>query len=53
MTENEMGGWLHQFSGHEFEQNLGDSEGRGSLVCCSPWGHQQSDMTEPLNNQKG
>ena len=28
----------------------GDSEGRGSLVCYSPWGHKESDMTEQLNN---
>ena len=21
-------------------------EGQGSLVCCSPWGHKESDMTE-------
>ena len=29
---------------------LGNSEGQGSLACCSPWGHQESDMTEQLNN---
>ena len=23
--------------GHEFEQTLGDSEGQGSLACCSAW----------------
>ena len=34
----------HQLNGHEFEQALGD-EGRGSLVCCSPWGHKDSDTT--------
>ena len=28
---------------------LGDGEGQGSLACCSPWGHKESDMTEPLN----
>ena len=39
MTENEMVGWHHQLNGHEFEQTLGDSEGKGSLVCCSLWGH--------------
>ena len=39
MTEDEMAGWYHQLNGHEFEQILGDSEGQGSLVCCSPWGH--------------
>ena len=30
--------WHHRLNGHEFEQTLGDSEGQGSLVCCSPWG---------------
>ena len=34
----------------EFEQALGDGEGHGSLVCCSPWGGKESDMTERLNN---
>ena len=38
MTEDDMVGWHHQFTGHEFGQTLGDSEGQGSLVCCSPWG---------------
>ena len=49
MTEDEMVGWHHQLNGHEFEQSPGD-EGQGSLVCCSPWGCKQSDMTEQLNN---
>ena len=52
MTEDEMVGWQHQLKGHEFEQTLGDSEGQGSLVCCSPWGHKESDTTERLNNNK-
>ena len=39
MTEDEMVGWHHQLSGHESEQILGDREGQGSLMCCSPWGH--------------
>ena len=30
---------------HEFEQTLGDNEGQRSLVCCSPWGHKEFDMT--------
>ena len=50
MTEDEMVGWHHQLNGREFEQTLGDSEGHGSLVCCSPRGHKDSDMTEQLNN---
>ena len=33
--------WHHQLNGHEFEQTPGDSEGQGSLACCSPWGHKQ------------
>ena len=27
MTEDEMVGWRHQLSGHEFEQTPGDGEG--------------------------
>ena len=34
-----MVGWHHQLNGLEFEQTLGDDEGKGTLVCCSPWGH--------------
>ena len=45
-TEDEMVGWHHQLNGHEFEQALGDGEGQGILVCCSPWGHKELDMTE-------
>ena len=37
-TEDEMVGWHHQLDGHEFEQAPGVGDGRGSLVCCSPWG---------------
>ena len=37
-TEDEMIGWYHQFNGHEFEQTPGNSEGQGSLECCTPWG---------------
>ena len=36
-------------SGHKFEQNLGDSEGHGILLGCSPWCHKDSDITEKLN----
>ena len=51
MTEDEMVGWYHQLNGHEFEQALGDGERQGSLVCCSPWGQKELDMTEQLNNK--
>ena len=47
-TEDEMVGWHHRLDGQEFEQALGVGDGQGSLVCCSPWGHEESDMTERL-----
>ena len=50
MTEDEVVGWYHRFNGHEFEQSPGDSEGQGSLACCSPWGRKESDITERLND---
>ena len=53
-----MNGWHYRFSGHEFEETPGDSEGQGSLMCCSPGGHRVGHdlMTEQprdgLNNRK-
>ena len=49
MTEDEMVGLHHWLDGHEFEQAPGVGHGQGSLACCSPWGHKESDMTEWLN----
>ena len=46
-----MVGWHHRLNGHEFEQTPGDSEGQGSLACCSPWGRKESDTPERLNNK--
>ena len=43
-TKDEMVGWHHWLNGHKFEQTPGDSEGQGSLVCCSPWGRRESGM---------
>ena len=48
MAEDEMVGWHHRFNGHEFEQTLGNSEGQGSLACCSAWSHKESDRTYQL-----
>ena len=45
MTEDEMVGWDHRLDGHESEQTPGGGEGQGSLVCCSSWGHKESDTT--------
>ena len=50
VTEDEMVGLHHRLNGHEFEQILGGGDGQGGLVCCSPWGCEESDMTERLNN---
>ena len=54
MTEDEMVGWHHRVNGCEFEQIPGDGEGDGglsfSLMCCSPWGHEEADTTEQLKN---
>ena len=48
VTEDEMIGWQHQLNRHEFQQALG-VDGQRSLVCCSPWGHKQSDTSKWLN----
>ena len=48
-TEDEKVVWHHWVDGHEFEQAEGVGDGQGSLKCCSPWGHKESDMTEWLN----
>ena len=44
VIQDEIVGQHHQLSGHESEQTPGDSEGQGSLACCSPWGGKESDM---------
>ena len=48
--EVEMVGWHHQLNAHELEQAPGVGEGQGSLACCSPGGHKESNTTEQLNN---
>ena len=45
-----MAEWHHWLNGHEFEQARGESEGQGSLMCCGPWRHKESDTSEQLNN---
>ena len=47
-----MVGWHHRLDGHEFEQTLGDGKEQGSLACCSPWSHKESDPTQRLNNEQ-
>ena len=50
LTSPALTGWFFTTSATreapEFEQTQGDSEGQGSLACCSPWGHKELDTTE-------
>ena len=50
VVEDEMVSY-HQLYGHELEQVPAGGEGQGSLACCSPWGHKESDVTEQLDNK--
>ena len=40
----------HQCNEDELGKTLGDGDGQGGLVCCSPWGRKESDSTGRLNN---
>ena len=46
MAEVGMVGWHHRFNENELGQTLGDGEGQGGLVSCSPWGCKESDITK-------
>ena len=52
-TEDEMIGWHYIHNGHEFEQTPGDSEGQGSLACCSPWGCKSQTWLSDCTTTKG
>ena len=52
VTEDEVVGWHYWLNGHEFDQAVGDGEGQGSLVCCSPWDCKESELTKQLNHNK-
>ena len=43
--------WHHQVNGHEFEQGPEVGDGQGGLVCCRPWGREESrhDWATELN----
>ena len=49
-TADELVGWHHWLNRHNFEQTPGDSAGQETLVWCSLWVHEESYMTERLNN---
>ena len=44
-----MVGWHHRHNEPESKQTPGVGDGQGGLACCSPWGREESDMTEQLN----
>ena len=46
MTEDETVGWHQRLEGHKTESAPGIGDGQGGLVCCSPWGSRESDMTD-------
>ena len=50
-TEGKTVEWHQRHNGHEFQPALGDGEGQGSLVCYSPCGCKELDMTERLNSK--
>ena len=41
-----MAGWHNRLNGHKSEEALGVGDGQGSLACCSPRRHKESDTTE-------
>ena len=43
--------WHHRLDGYQFEQALGNGDGQGSLVCCSPWDRKELEMTKRPNNK--
>ena len=43
---------LDIINGHEFEPTLGDSEGQGSLACCSPGGCKETDIDLETEQQQ-
>ena len=51
MTEDEMVSQHHRLNGLEFEQTPGNSEGQGSLACCSQWSQKESDTTTEQKEQ--
>ena len=48
VSEDEMAGWHHRCNERELGQTLGDGEGQGGVVCCSPWGCKELDTTGQL-----
>ena len=45
MTEDKVVGWHHQLNGREFEWTPGVGDGQGGLASCSPWGLEESELS--------
>ena len=48
-TQDEMAGWHHRLSGHEFGWAPGVGDGQVGEACCGSWGRKESDTIEWLN----
>ena len=48
-TEDKMVGWHRQLNGHGFGWTPGVGDGQGGLVCCSPWGCKEWELTKQMN----
>ena len=47
-----MVGEHHRLNEREFESTLGVGDRKGSLVCCSPWGHKESMRPHDLATEQ-
>ena len=45
-----MVGQCHRSDQDEFDQTLGGGGRQEGLACSGPWGHEELDMTQQLNN---
>ena len=52
MAEDEMVGQRHRSYQDEFDPTPGGSRRQEGLACSGPWGHEESDMTKGLKNNK-
>ena len=44
-AEDEVVGQHYRLNAYDSEQTQGDCGGQKSVVCCSPWGHKNLDLT--------
>ena len=44
--------WYHRLNGHELGHTPVDSDGQGSLACCTSWDCKGLNTAEELNSNK-